>query len=140
MHARFITVSALACWATMAEGLRRFRHAAMEIAQVAPQLLEREAEREEAFCYLAGHAARQTLIADRDDCRRVGIERRFYAIEVGRLSLSEKRSPARPKKILHGRSNVGDGFEARVQAFGQRRDCGAPNHDEVVAQPQQRAQ
>ena len=64
----------------------------MEIAQVVPQLRQREAEREETLGHLARQAARQTLLANRVDGRRIGVEGRFHAIEAGRPPPCEQRS------------------------------------------------
>ena len=58
-----------------------------------PQLLEREAEREETLGHLARQAARQTILADSLDGRRIGVEGQFHAIEAGRPPPSDQRSP-----------------------------------------------
>jgi hypothetical protein len=55
----------------------------MEITQIVPYLLEREAEAEETLCHVARQAARHTFLADCRDCRRIGLEGRFHAIDAG---------------------------------------------------------
>lgn len=78
----------------------------MKIGQIVPYLLECEAECEETLGHLAGQAPRQAVVANRVDYRRIGVERRFHAIEAGRKAASEERGPARAKKIADGRRDL----------------------------------
>ena len=112
----------------------------MEIAQIVPHLLQREAECEETLGHLAGQAPRQAVVANRGDCRRVGVEGRFHAIEAGRKAASEERGPARAKEIADGRRNLRERIESSLQGFGQGRNGSAADDYKVVAQSEQRTQ
>ena len=70
----------------------------MEIAQIVPHLLQREAECEETLRHLGRQTPRQIVVANRGDGRRIGVERRFHAIGGGRKTPSEERGPARAEK------------------------------------------
>ena len=85
----------------------------MEVAQIVTHLLQPKAECEETLRFLCREAPRQTIIANCCHCRRTGIKRRFYAIDVGRQVASEERGCTSSKEIAEGRRD----FSKMLETF-----------------------
>ncbi len=118
--------------------MRGFPHAAFDVVEIVAHLLERECQRKDALGGVFRQVPREALAPDRGKGISVGVEgclrrveRRWVATERQRLGavpqiLGDRLCDARERRA-----------EPRLEGVGQRHGAGTPDHDEVVAQPQQ---
>src|SRR5581483_7081717 len=109
----------------------------MHLLEMLADLLQRKAERIEAFGRLAGHAADQAVAADRAELLGVLMEDGLDLAEIGRSLPRTQRVGARAKEIAR---DLGDAPDLRLQArLRLRRQLAADRaaeDDDVVAQPE----
>jgi len=104
------------------------------------QLFEREAKRKDTLDCVVRQIARQAFAAKRGKLDGVIFKGSFHGVERWWIARRHERASAR-LQILG--CALADTREHRAEAGHQwtreRRDSGAPDDDEIVTQPQQRA-
>src|SRR5258705_12311671 len=125
---------------SLGQGRSAFLHRPVEILEMLEQLLQRKTESKNAFYLIDRQAARQSLAAKHGDFCGVAGERQLDSIERRRMAPPQQCRAARLQIVTGDLAYARQRWsEPRPKCLRKQRIRRPSDHDEVVAQPLERA-